>query len=729
MQVLAIFHCNERHVTMIHHANGKRLDQAVITTFDFDMQTFLSSVGETNLERCIVFRGEGLFENKTDIPDDYVTKISFPLTEKCWPERFFHSKVALLSYIDDDGDKTYRLSIGSKNIYPFDNVEICLEFEGELTADKQEKNKPLEAFLSLLDSYLMGDDKSTKTKKAALQTFINDISHVRFRLLSPFACEDFEFFTPSVSQAPLFKEQYEELVVISPNIDAKELENLLALRNEGGKCYVITNPETLMDLIKNEVFEPSFLSLPINRYLHAKLYLIRKNGQFDLFAGSMNLSTYAIHKNIETMTYLRDVKNIKSIASFLSEFLAIPESTIQSTMNQYETDPTDRFLEAATNIQTRLRYLTHIANRNKYDAEEEKNNAAYLLSCRGEERIRTILTKEPFDVIPIKKEIKTGNKTRTAFVAEPLDGLCLGCINHAIHQYDHLFSKNVYLHVLGRRPRDIFVRIHQDKSFFDLHLFRTDIHDFDPSMKESILLERIHQLFQFDPELEGFLQRYVKFKSYRLEENGPLFNDGPAQFTGLPLAGLLENTYLHDFDALIEKKVDFYARCGDDILIGARTRQDAIDLASLTKHLLEEKGLALSKSKSFLLEPKQPVTYLGWKIADGQIDFTDEYLENTQRSIRRHAISIMRLNNNKPLRLMSVIKYVNAYLKKADFYASFQVITTTEGLKKIDRMIYEFIRMLASGNKGKSKYKIAHEDLRMCGYQTLVNAYYRYIKR
>ena len=79
------------------------------------------------------------------------------------------------------------------------------------------------------------------------------------------------------------------------------------------------------------------------------------------------------------------------------------------------------------------------------------------------------------------------------------------------------------------------------------------------------------------------------------------------------------------------------------------------------------------------------------------------------------------------LRLPSVLKYVRHYQKSDFFISSFGCITTTEGLKKIDKMIMDLIRAVVSGKTGNSKYKIKYSTIQAFGYKSLVNQYYEYI--
>ena len=706
---------------------GYALERAVLTTFDFDMETLLSEIEGEDLSKFLLFRGDGLYSNAEKKDESFITPIIYTAHKKGASDKYFHPKMSLFCYRNEEGSPYYFLRIGSKNIYPFSNHEIELCFEGVLEETVQEKNEPLLDLMRLLLSAIPEGDAE---KRGALEDLLSTLDKVRFSLVGPYRAEDYSFFTSYVGIPELFEEPYDELLIVSPNINPAQIRRLLYTKKEGGRCVVLSSIETVLELFEEEIIEPQYLSLPLDQFVHAKLYLIHKQGRYDLYAGSMNLTDYAVTKNDEAMVYLKGVKDIEGIAGFLSDFLGLSKEAIEEEIHQYDEVPKgDGFVENALAMRARISYIAHLLERKKYEKGEKEAAVSYLLSSASKKRIQALIQEETLDLLPLRRTLTINGKARDTFTVSFYDNLVLGCINHTLHRYDYLFSSNVYLHVAGRRPLDVFIRLHHDKEFSSLFLFRGDIHAFDPSMDEEVLLERVHMLFAFDPDLEAFLERYVRLKAYVREEGGTVYEDGPAQYTGLPLGGFLENVYLSDFDRIVEEKASFYVRCGDDIILGTKDKRKTAEVADLVISLLEERKLTMSPKKTFLLNPKEPFVYLGWRIQGDAIDFPTGYLASLEQRIRMRADRLRRFHGGRPLRLISVIKIVNAIIQENNFYSAFQYITVDEGLKRIDHMIYECIRTLGSGYRGKQKYKITHEDLQACGYQTLVNTYYKYLKR
>jgi hypothetical protein len=79
------------------------------------------------------------------------------------------------------------------------------------------------------------------------------------------------------------------------------------------------------------------------------------------------------------------------------------------------------------------------------------------------------------------------------------------------------------------------------------------------------------------------------------------------------------------------------------------------------------------------------------------------------------------------MRLFLVISRANRLIDHWRLPEAFRVVSVDEGLREIDRMLYDMIRTVASGKKGSGRYRIRSERIREWGYKSLVNRYYRFI--
>ena len=735
--------------------SGYRLEEAVLTTFDLDMDTLQDLIGtDRDPERFIVFRGDGDLVDSSEADPcpgtlrDLVVKVAWPVPEAGIPEAFFHAKVWLFEYRNASGGIIWRLIVQSANISSYDNLETVLHFTGSDEAAAVPETAPLRSFYSGFLPFITDDSAHAEKKRRRISDLIRRLETVRFTPCAPsgadiiqrtaYFCRSFSFIGPFCKGAPFLQEACDEILVISPVITAARLSALTEKVSPGGRCVVMTNASSAVRLLSaGEQCVQWLLPRAQDPFVHAKLFLIRRGPVWELYCGSMNLTEYAMDRNMEFMTCLKAPGSITSIEAFLAEFTGRDLTEITEELSQYAADPANfpawdsTVFRQAAHIKTRTGYAAHLIQRQKYSEEESGQIISFLLSAQCVSELGRLLHDPELPSIPLRKTVMVSQKERAIFALPDREMLLLGLLNHALHQYDYLFSENVFLHVRGRGPADVFAKIRNDNDFSALFLFKTDIHDFDPSMDAGILSTSVHRLFSFDNELCGFLDRFIYRKEYRLGPGAELFTDGPAQKTGLPLCGFFENVYLQDFDEQMERDAAFYVRCGDDMLIGATTREEIDALAGKTRSALSEKQLSLSENKTLVLEPGKEFVFLGWNISGRRIDFSAEALGEIEQSIRKitkHLLIRYKQAGIPPaLRLPLLIKYVKRSLNGSRIIAAFRIVTVTDGLQKIDRMICDAIRTVATEKTGKSKYRLSYKMIQAWGYRSLVNQYYRRI--
>ena len=732
---------------------GYHLERAILTTFDLDMDTLWDLIGPNqDVKKFIIFCGNGEFLESSSDPSacdplkDQIVKIAWPAVQKDLPETVFHAKVWLFEYQSAVCERKWHLIVHSVNIFPYNNLEAVLRFEGTETGETQPGTAPLCEFLSRTLSFLTDEVAEAEEKRRQITKMIHCLETVQFTPCASPASDVLQqaalsskqqsFYAPSCSLLPFLHEIYDEMLIIAPVIRSDQLCALADQAAPGGRCVVLTNAEMACKLFAES--SPNvrwLLPRPQDPFVHAKLFLVRRREMWELYCGSMNLTDYAIDHNTECMVRLEASSSIKSIEDFLAAFTGRGEAEIAKELAQYDPNTPSPLGEGspvfqqATSIQTRVDYLSHLLQRKKHGDEEAKQVASFLLSAQCAEAFACLVQELPS--IPLRKTITVAQKERDVFSLPLQEMLLMGLLNHALHHYDDLFSQNVFLHVLDRRPMAVFTKIRKSAEFSDLFLFRTDVHAFDPSMEADVLSANLHRMFSFDAPLCDFLDRLIYRKAYRLEPDGTVYTDGPAQMTGLPLGGFFENVYLQDFDDLIERKASFYTRCGDDILVGAKTREEVEALAGIAKNTLAEKQLSLSETKTFILQPGEPYVFLGWKISGGKIDFSEDALKKIEESIHKKAKELLirykRAGVYSVLRLPSLIKYIDRSIRTTSIYTGFRIVTVPDGLQKIDRMICDAIRTVVTEKTGKGKYRLSYKTIQAYGYRSLVSQYYQWI--
>ena len=712
-----------------------RLEKAFLSTFDLDENLLSGLIHEKDADKFLVVRGDGEyvpFEGESPIKKRIVN-VFFESTNKKLPNGKFqpvrncHAKIWFFVYENDGGDRVSKLIIQSMNIYPYDSLEVALSFSGKKTEEKQIKNDPLTSYFKSLLPFL------DEEKKAFVESLIEEIPYYCFQADGgDFQADDFEFIAPNCEKISLFDEEFDEILIISPFINVESIQALLLKKKEGGRSVVLSQAKIEESLILNDVEGVQYLSPAVSdKFVHAKIYLLRKGDVWDSYAGSMNLTDHSVSKNIEAMVHLRNVKNIESIESFLKAFIGrdVEEELRQYSQN-FENKDNSPVFNDAYRVETRIRYIKKLLSFKKHAEEEMNRVSSYLLSSQSAKDLSD-LAEFRKAIIPTRLCVVTGNnKKRYVYKPSLEEKALLGLVNYSLHQYDYVFSKNVFLHISDRGLENAFIKIHETKDLKDFYFFRTDIHSFDPSIDKEILCNQMDQLFSFDHHFCRFAKSIINERRYHLENDEQIYEDDIIHQTGLPLGGFFENVYLYDFDFALEK-APLYIRCSDDILIGSKSKEEVETLSKKAIALLKDKKLSISEAKTSIVGPGETTLYLGWAIVNGEVDFAEIALRNIQKTIKKKTkdLLIMYGRNKIPntLRLPSVVRFVRHYQKSEFFISCFKRITTTEGLKKIDRMIMDLIRAVVAGKTGNSKYKIKYESIQAFGYKSLVNQYYDYI--
>lgn len=564
----------------------------------------------------------------------------------------------------------------------------------------------------------------------------------------------------------------DELILISPFISSSVLLDIMRDKAEHCRCIVVTNTLTIRHLIEKLPADITcriiFLTAPADAedeqpYIHAKICLRRRAGRWDLLCGSMNLTPYSMHRNAEFIVRLRDFRiPAGSVAdspdapplsghgpapltgtAFLAAFLGIDEPYItgemESQLEKGETpvtpdqslQPESPVLLKAISKETRVRFLQRQLGLNRYLPHDVPAAIRYLLSSRCADHMTALFRGDYMPVIPESLTVTANDKSRIVYRQPLQDLILLGLLNFALHMYDDRFSDRLFSHRQGVSSQGALTLIREHPDFGNLHIFRTDVSAFGSSMDTEVLCRCITELFPEDQAVRDLLQRLARRRLYM--EDGRIHTSTTAVQDGLPLCGFFENLYLRDFDLMMEDRADIFIRYGDDILIGASSREDLDDLIAETKRIMAAKKLSLNERKTFILPPGRTFTYLGWRICGGRIDLSNLFLQNVRRDLRCLTWQLLRTYRKAGLepefRMMLAVKQARQFVRKLNLKWIFQAVTRDDGLRQMDRMLCDMIRTVATGKSSNARFRVRYEDLQRWGYRSLVGQYYRWLNR
>lgn len=245
----------------------------------------------------------------------------------------FHPKVWLIRYENQHKEAVYRFIVLSRNLTFDRSWDISYCMDGVVQHRKRNKNLPLCDFLQYLISQTPRNENGKK-KINRIRRIIRELPYVLF---TPEEKEftNFEFLPVGVKKegggyhtmedTPLMSGTFHEIFIMSPFVNGETIRDF----NERNLGYGIRDPQytlitremslgfmkpkdadnfkvyTMRDaIIDGESIVSEDEQSIQNQDIHAKLYMMRKYSDTDLYIGSLNATHNALHGNVEFMIWL-----------------------------------------------------------------------------------------------------------------------------------------------------------------------------------------------------------------------------------------------------------------------------------------------------------------------------------------------------------------------------------------------------------------------------------------
>ena len=311
----------------------------------------------------------------------------------------FHPKFWLLRYKDECHNVVYRVVVLSRNLTFDRSWDVTFYMDGYLAEEAHSKNEPVCDFLSYLSSFA-GD------KKTLIRRMIRELSYVQFQLDSK-EFYDYDFIPVGIKSGnstyhdiktyPLFADTFHEVLIMSPFLSGSVIKNFNQ-RNpyiSHSEYVLITRVRSLSKLkpadcsnfriytLKDAIVDGESLvseenSNVLQQDIHAKVFMVRKNSDTDLYLGSLNASHNAINGNVEFMIRLR-TKNRHLNLSKLTEQLFCGEEDGAGNPFQRATVCTGENVESMDEAQGLLESVVKDLSRNKPTAKALRYGDSYEL--------------------------------------------------------------------------------------------------------------------------------------------------------------------------------------------------------------------------------------------------------------------------------------------------------------------------------------------------------------
>lgn len=276
--------------------------------------------------------------------EQMVYQVKTPKTKGIGTYPSFHPKFWLIRYIDEKNNPLYRVVILSRNLTFDRSWDVSFYMDGVKKDTETTKNDPIKDFLA----YTLPFAKKNPDKQKKIRQICKELSYVHFDIGAN-GFYDFDFIPVGVRKAdggyysikdyPLFTSTFNELLVMSPFLSDEVIKGF----NDSSRSLtqtervLITRAMSLSSLkpencdkfhiytVKDSVIDgESIVSEEDNNIqkqdIHAKIFMLRKYSDSELYLGSLNASRNAIIGNIEFVIRLK-AKNRHLNLTKLSESL------------------------------------------------------------------------------------------------------------------------------------------------------------------------------------------------------------------------------------------------------------------------------------------------------------------------------------------------------------------------------------------------------------------------
>ncbi len=370
-------------------------------------------------------------------------------------------------------------------------------------------------------------------------------------------------------------------------------------------------------------------------------------------------------------------------------------------------------------------------------SDKEKNAWTDFINNREYREITECLTEDGFCFdYPVKLSVnKSGTgKKRIVYSYNQKETAVLKVMAYLLYRYDDQINANCYSFRRNSTAKEAVVQILKLHELDQKYTLKVDISNYFNSIPPECLIEVLRDIIDDDPGLLAFLERLLmEDKAY---EDDKVVEEKRGAMAGIPIAPFFANVYLKSMDEEFEKRGVAYYRYSDDILLFAESESKLKEYEALLYQYITNKGLAINPEKVKITNPGEGWEFLGFAYREGKVDLSEVTKNKLKAKIRRKAHSLYRWRTKKAVSFEKAAKaLIRVFNRK--FYDDtdenkftwsrwfFPVLTTDEGLKEMDAYLIQYIRYLYSGRHYKGNYRVTYEDIKVLGYRSLVNEYYK----
>jgi len=337
--------------------------------------------------------------------------------------------------------------------------------------------------------------------------------------------------------------------------------------------------------------------------------------------------------------------------------------------------------------------------------------------------------------VPVKRLLNrhgTGKK-RVVYTFTECENTVLKLLAFALYRYDGVLPRNCYSFRYNCGAKTAITDLLKTPSIAAKYSCKLDIRNYFNSIDVGLLLPILERILHGDMPLYRFFAKLLTLD--QSSSDGAVICEKRGAMAGTPISQFFANIYLVEMDRRFLDDGVTYARYSDDIIFFADSREELEESLGIACDFLEKYRLDVNPDKVKITVPGERWEYLGIAYDKGVIRLSEVTLAKIKGKIRRKARSIYRWKLRKGVddsKAMTVFARVmnNKFFGKSETddltwaQRFFPLLPADGDLKDIDAHAQDYMRYVATGRFSKSNYRIRYDDLKGCGYKSLVHEYY-----
>ena len=395
-------------------------------------------------------------------------------------------------------------------------------------------------------------------------------------------------------------------------------------------------------------------------------------------------------------------------------------------------------LDRAMSEEYRKAFLEYRKEKRRIKDEEYEELASYIDSDKCVEDIRRLKRGDFFFSAPHHFRIPKNfsGRKRDIYVWYGSEKYLFSLISYVMRDHDSIYSPCLYSFRTTLSAKDFLKKLRNFPDTEKYYIVKADVSNYVSSIVPELILPRLKKIWADDPEFYAVLEK-VLLRRECIERDGSVVSCEPGGMGGLPLSNHFMNVYLMELDEYFGERSPLYCRYSDDLMIFARSLEEAQEYQSYFLDVLREKRLSTNPEKTVVIEPGGQVDILGCSLKNGVMDISEHSKNKLKRKIRIRALRLLKDKKNSGLSDREAAEKMAVFCMHTFFGWDnskriswsrwlFPVITTTDSLRELDHYVQDAIRYVYWGTFREKRYRTSYKDLKDMGYKSLVHAYYHF---